>query len=244
MDSANEKLFVALDFQESDEALAFVRTMGDRVLCYKVGSEMFTAEGPVLIEQLKGLGKKVFLDLKFHDIPNTVERVSRVVARLGVSIFNVHTSGGVPMMQRAAAACREEAKENNLPVPLVLGVTVLTSFDAGAYERCYPDFNGDLQAQVVHLAALAREAGLDGVVASPFEIVPVKERCGMEFKVLTPGIRPSSSVRDDQRRTMSPGEAMKRGADFLVIGRPITRASEPLNAAEEILAEIEEAAAS
>ena len=127
--------------------------------------------------------------------------------------------------------------------PLVLGVTVLTSLDAESYGRCFPGFDGDVQAQVVHLASLAREAGLDGVVASPFEIVPIKNTCGADFKVLTPGIRPLSAMKDDQKRAMTPGEAVSKGSDFLVIGRPITRADDPVRAAEGILAEIEEAMA-
>jgi orotidine-5'-phosphate decarboxylase len=204
---------------------------------FKVGSELFTAEGPVLARYLVANGHKVFLDLKFHDIPNTVRAATREAVRMGVSLLNVHVSGGRAMMVAAAESARAAASAQRIPRPLVLGVTVLTSLTGEDLQEL--GMAGGPEDAVPRLARLAQAAGLDGVVASPREIAAIRRACGPGFVIVTPGIRPATADANDQARIATPGAAIQAGADFLVVGRPITAAPDPAAAAEAIVAEME-----
>lgn len=219
-----DRLVLPLDIDSLDEAKEIISQLKDTVGVFKVNS-LFTRCGCEVIEAIQGAEGKVFLDLKFHDIPNTVANYSRIAARLGVYMFNVHCSGGFEMMKAAADASKDEAENLGFDKPLVLGVTVLTSIDKKGLNDDLR-INGTVEEQVVHLAKLAKKAGLDGVVASPHEIEAIKKACGKDFIVLTPGIRPkwSLSAKDDQKRIMTPADAIKKGSDFIVIGRPILEA--------------------
>ncbi|WP_449252215.1 orotidine-5'-phosphate decarboxylase [Chitinimonas lacunae] len=213
-------IIVPLDFDNAAQALAFADRVTPELCRLKVGKELFTAEGPQLVEQLVGRGYEVFLDLKFHDIPNTVAQAVKAAARLGVWMVNVHAQGGRKMM----CAAREmlEAQSHR---PLLIGVTVLTSLDGhDLAEVGLPE----PAIQVPLLARLAQECGLDGVVCSAREASTLKQLCGADFKLVTPGIRPAGSSQDDQSRVMTPEAALAAGADYLVIGRPITQSVDPL----------------
>jgi len=205
---------------------------------FKIGNQLFTAEGTKVVDMVNKKGGKVFLDLKFHDIPNTVARAAEVATKLGIYIFNVHTSGGYEMMKVAAEASKKISSILGIRKPLILGVTLLTSINQEILEKEI-HIKKKLEEQVVHLAKLAKAAGLDGVVASPWEIKEIRKACGEDFVILTPGIRPAGKSSDDQKRVMTPQEAIKLGSDFLVIGRPIRNASNPVEAAKEILREME-----
>ncbi len=234
-----DKIIVALDVPTRDAALEIIDELGDKVGAYKVGMQLYNAIGPEIIADIRAKGGRVFLDLKFHDIPNTVAAAVRVAASLGVFMLNVHAVGGYEMMAKAATALKEEAEKLGLPRPLLIGVTVLTSM--GQMELNEELGVGRaLAQQVAALARLAQKAGLDGVVASALEIEMIREACGEDFLIVTPGIRPKTAVVDDQKRVMSPGEAVKAGADYLVIGRPITKADDRLQVVKEIIKEIEE----
>ena len=234
--SAKDRVVVALDVADRDSALRLVEQLSGMVGMFKIGSQLFTAEGPGLVREIVEAGERVFLDLKFHDIPNTVAGAARSAARLGVSIFNVHALGGVEAMR---AATRAVADRDILWItrPAVLGVTVLTSMD----EENLADvgIRYDVSAEVVRLASLARDAGLDGVVASPREIGLIREYVAREgFIILAPGIRPAWSEGNDQKRIATPLDAIRGGADFIVVGRAITGSNHPRTAAERILEEI------
>ena len=237
--TAREKLVLALDVDNFKKAKELVGTLSDYVGVFKIGSQLFTAEGAKVVNMINEKGGKVFLDLKFHDIPNTVARAAEVAAKLGVSIFNVHTSGGYEMMKAAAEATAKTSQELCIRKPIILGVTLLTSINQEILEKEI-GVKKKLKEQVVHMAKLAKAAGLDGVVASPWEIKEIRKTCGEDFVILTPGIRLAGKSSDDQKRVMAPREAIKLGADFLVIGRPIRNASNPVEAAKEILKEMEE----
>ena len=236
---AKDRIVVALDYPDRDSALRLVEQLSGMVGMFKIGSQLFTAEGPGLVREIVGAGERVFLDLKFHDIPNTVAGASLSAARLGVSIINVHTLGGAEMMQAAAAALSEFAAQNaaTRPRPAILGVTVLTSMEQG--DLADVGISQDVGSEVVRLASLARDSGLDGVVASPREIRLIRERVAAgEFIILTPGIRPAWSAIGDQKRIATPARAISDGADLIVVGRAITESPEPRAAAERILEEI------
>jgi orotidine-5'-phosphate decarboxylase len=199
---------------------------------FKVGSELFTSEGPKAVEKLSGLGFRIFLDLKFHDIPNTVSHAVVAASRLpSVRLMTIHASGGLKMMRAA-----REAVGSKKTRPKLLGVTILTSLDGEALERI--GIAGPPSARVVALARLAQESGMDGVVASAHEIRAVREACGPDFLVVVPGIRPTNSAGDDQSRVATPADAIRAGADYLVVGRPITAAADPRAAALQIASEI------
>jgi orotidine-5'-phosphate decarboxylase len=238
----HNKLIIALDVETAEEARRLFRLLGAEAGMFKVGSQLFTAAGADLVRELTGAGGRVFLDLKFHDIPNTVASACREVARLGVSLFNVHAAGGGEMMRRAAEATAETAERENLEGPKLIAVTVLTSANAGVLRET--GVAGELEAQVKRLAELAAASGLDGVVASPHEIEAVRSVVAREdFLLVTPGVRPANSPHDDQRRVLTPGEAVRAGADYIVVGRAILRAPDPQRAAREIVEEMERAAA-
>ena len=236
--TAKERLVLALDVDNFESAEKLVEKLNNYVGVFKVGSQLFTAEGTKVIKIINKKGGKVFLDLKFHDIPNTVARAAEVATKLGVYIFDVHTSGGYEMMKAAAEASKKISLVLGVRKPLILGVTLLTSINQEILEKEIGVKN-KLEEQVVHLAKLAKAAGLDGVVASSWEIKEIRKACGEDFVILTPGIRPVGKSSDDQKRVMTPQKAIKLGADFLVIGRPIRNASNPVEATKEILREME-----
>jgi orotidine-5'-phosphate decarboxylase len=225
-------ILVALDVDSASAATAMASRVRANVGGLKVGSHLFTAEGPEFVRALVRQGDRVFLDLKFHDIPNTVAAAVRAAARLGVWMLNVHASGGATMMAAARHAADEQADASGHRA-LVIAVTVLTSFDQAALKLL--GIERSLEAQVETLAAMARDAGLDGVVASPLEIAAIRARCGPDFLIVTPGIRTGPpEASDDQVRTLSAREAVDAGASYLVIGRPILKAMDPAKAAREI----------
>lgn len=206
-----------------------MRQIKDYLSCFKVGSQLFTREGPAFIEKLRALGVDVFLDLKFHDIPETVRKAVRAAAALDLKFLTIHASGGRAMMESALEGARGTRTT-------VLGVTVLTSLEDAALAEI--GYRQTAREQVVHLAKLARASGLGGLVCSPLEIEPLREALGSEMKLVTPGIRGAADAAGDQRRTLSAAEALRRGADHLVVGRPITAAPDPVAAALGILKEI------
>lgn len=226
-------ILIALDVSSADEALAMADTLRGAVGGYKVGSQLFTAEGPEIVRSLAMRGDKVFLDLKFHDIPNTVAGAIASASRLGAWMMNVHACGG-PAMMTAARDAADRAASGAVTRPVVIAVTVLTSMDAATLRAVGVD-RSPLD-QVVQLARMAQDAGLDGVVASPLETAAIRTACGPGFLIVTPGIRGGAAgdVKNDQSRTMTPAEAMQAGASYLVVGRPITAAASPQDAARQI----------
>jgi orotidine-5'-phosphate decarboxylase len=235
-DEARGRLIFALDVDSLATATDWVRRLQGKVGLFKVGKQLFTRCGPDVVRMIRDQGGEVFLDLKFHDIPNTVAKAAIEACRLGVRMFNVHALGGRAMMARAAAAMGECAASAGDRRPLLLGVTILTSAD----DCCLREVGIErpVAEMVPLLAGLARQAGLDGVVASPREVGLIRRVCGRDFVIVTPGVRPSWAVADDQRRIMTPGEALAVGADYLVVGRPIAAAADPVAAAERIVAEM------
>jgi orotidine-5'-phosphate decarboxylase len=230
-----EKIIVALDVGTKREALGLAELLGEARI-FKIGLELFTAVGPALLEETVRMGKKPFLDLKFHDIPNTAAGAVRSATRIGAHMLTLHTCGGEEMMAAAAKAAREESARSGKEKSILLGVTVLTSLKDEQLRRI--GFAERVAEQVLRLAVMAREAGLDGVVCSPHEIEIIKKECGRDFLVVTPGIRPSWAAAQDQKRIMTPAEAILKGADYIVIGRPITGAASPGEAFLNVLAEI------
>ena len=230
-------LIVALDIDSLGAAESLVERLGGLVTRYKIGSQLFTACGPAAVEAIQKRGSEVFLDLKYHDIPNTVAGAAREAARLGVFMFNVHASGGRAMMRAAAEAAATAAKDLGVGRPLVVAVTVLTSLDRAALGREL-GVASSVEGHVLHLCQLAREAGLDGVVASPNEISAIRRSQGPAWVIVTPGVRPAGSDAGDQSRIATPGAAARAGAHYLVVGRPITAAPDPVHAARAILEEM------
>jgi orotidine-5'-phosphate decarboxylase len=234
-----DKLIVALDLPTGDAATRMAEKLHGRVGMFKVGSELFTAEGPVPVRYLVATGHRVFLDLKFHDIPNTVRAAAREAAELGVSMVNVHASGGRKMMEAALEGARAVGTVAGSEArPKVLAVTILTSLEIRDLEEL--GVSGTPVEAVIRLARLAQSSGLDGVVASAREISALRQACGPDFLIVTPGIRPASAATNDQARIATPASAIAAGADYLVVGRPITGAPDPVAAADAIVAEMEE----
>jgi orotidine-5'-phosphate decarboxylase len=229
--SADPRVIVALDFPDAEGALALAQRLDPRQCRVKIGKELYTAAGPSLVEQLQHAGFGVFLDLKFHDIPNTVAGACLAAARLGVWMINVHALGGRAMMTAAREAVTKAGKR-----PRLVAVTLLTSM--GATDMADVGMTGKPQDAVLRLARLAQDCGLEGVVCSAQEAGGLRRQCGKDFLLVTPGIRPAGAGRDDQQRVATPREAAASGANYLVIGRPITRAADPLAALQAIHAEI------
>ena len=236
-----DQLLVALDVDSGARALQLAEQLHGLVGGVKIGSRLFTLEGPGLVKRIADSGMRVFLDLKFHDIPNTVAQAVEAATLTGAWMINVHAAGGVPMMQAAAKAAVDTARMARRPKPLVIGVTVLTSMDEPTLHEV--GVSRPLMEHVVELARMAQRAGLDGVVASPLETREIRDTCGGDFAVVTPGIRGAAagSDKNDQSRTMGPGEAIKAGSTYLVVGRPIIAAPDPRAAVDAIGAEIRQA---
>jgi orotidine-5'-phosphate decarboxylase len=232
MRDGRDSLIVALDVANGDKARALIRDLGDAVTFFKVGMELFTAEGPAIVLDLVASGKRVFLDLKFHDIPNTVAGAVRTAASLGVSFLTVHAGGGSKMLRAAVEAASHSATK-----PTVLAVTVLTSLAADDLEEV--GSSGGVEAQVLRLAGLAINAGCGGIVASAQEASALRQTLGTGFTLVTPGIRPPGGVAGDQARVVTPADAIGAGADYLVVGRPITASDSPRQAARAIAQEID-----
>jgi len=236
-----EKLIVSLDITDQSKLRALVERLGTRVMFYKVGAIPFTFFGLELIRYLKQQDKKVMLDLKYHDIPNTVALACNGAAAMGADLITIHTSGGFSMLEEAVKAVMGAPRVDGSPRPRLLGITVLTSIDEAYFKDLFGNVERTLEDQVIFLAQLARSAGLDGVVSSPREITLIRQCCGSDFLIVTPGIRPADKdvSADDQARIMTPGQAVRAGADYIVVGRPIVGAPDPVAAAEKILEEME-----
>jgi orotidine-5'-phosphate decarboxylase len=236
-----DKLLVALDVDTGARALELVTALRPVAGGFKVGSRLFTLEGPSLVQKIVDSGARVFLDLKFHDIPNTVAQAVESAVQSGAWMINVHASGGTPMMRAAAEAGRNAAARLDRPAPIVIAVTVLTSMNDETLRQV--GVARPLDEQVIALARMTQAAGLDGVVASPLETAAIRSACGTAFAIVTPGIRGAAAgtEQNDQSRTMGPGEAVRAGASYIVVGRPIIAAADPRQAAESIAAEMERA---
>ncbi len=229
-------IIVALDVPSPDTALGLATRLAPLVGAFKIGTELFTSAGPDIVRRVRATGAAVFLDLKFHDIPNTVAKSVEAAAHLDVQMLTVHASGGLAMLQAAEKAAQHAARALNRPPPVVLAVTVLTSLDTTALAQI--GFAGTIGKQVERLASLAASAGLRGLVCSPLEIADLRILLPAGFQLVTPGIRPADTAMDDQKRTLTPAEAVAAGATWLVIGRPIYAAKDPAAAAERILASL------
>jgi orotidine-5'-phosphate decarboxylase len=226
-------IIVALDVPTAAQAVALAEQVAPVVGAFKIGKELFTAEGPEIVRRIRATGASVFLDLKFHDIPNTVARAVASAVRLDVQMLTIHTSGGPTMMRAAEESAQQTALQTGRPAPLVLGVTVLTSMDGNELAAIGCDSN--VGRQVERLAKLAMDCGLRGLVCSPLEITALRQIIPSAAQLVTPGIRTGAEKADDQKRTLTPREAMDAGASWLVIGRPISAATNPREAAEKIL---------
>lgn len=235
---ARKRLIFALDVESGASAEEWVRRLRGKVGVFKIGKQLFTRCGPDVVRMVLDQGGEVFLDLKFHDIPNTVAKAAIEACRLGVRIFNVHALGGRAMMEGAAQAVNEYLVGGEGVPPVLLGVTILTS----SCEQTLREVGIDrpVEEMVLRLARLAKDSGLDGVVASPHEVCLIRQACGPDFTIVTPGVRPSFAETNDQQRIMTPGQAIAAGSDYLVVGRPIAAASDPVGAAQRIVEEMAE----
>jgi orotidine-5'-phosphate decarboxylase len=233
-----DQLLVALDVENGERAMRLVDTLRGLAGGFKIGNRLFTIEGPALVRRIADSGSRVFLDLKYHDIPNTVAQAVEAAVQTGAWMINVHASGGTAMMQAAAQAAAEASARVGRPVPLLIGVTVLTSMDQHALQSV--GVGRPVLDQVIVLARMTQEAGLQGVVASAQETSAIRKACGPDFQIVTPGIRGASAGadRNDQSRTMGPAEAIRAGSNFIVVGRPIIAAADPRGAAAAIVEEL------
>ncbi len=234
---AKQRLIFALDVASLTEVKEYVSLLVNEVGVFKVGKQLFLHAGPQVVHLIHDKGGQVFLDLKFHDIPRTVAKAGVEAARLGVMMFNVHASGSVEMMHRTLTEVNKTCRVESLRRPKILAVTVLTSLSKEDLKRT--GVNAGVENQVIRLTKLAKEAGMDGVVASPLEITRIRRACGKHFLVVVPGVRPQGESWDDQKRVLTPEEAIRQGADYLVVGKPIRDAKDPREATQQICAEME-----
>jgi len=239
VDPARDRLIMALDVDTVDRADALVSVLAPHVGAFKIGFELFTAGGAKIVHRIREAGSGVFLDMKFLDIPNTVSRAALVAARLGVTMLNVHATGGSEMMKRVVEVLEEASEKEGMTKPILLAVTVLTSMDDE--DLMEVGFKRGVTSQVVELAKLAKTSGLDGVVCSAREARGIKNLCGESFVTVTPGIRPTGGDVHDQKRILTAAEAVRGGADYLVVGRPISEADDPAGAARAVCNEIRQA---
>jgi len=239
MNSAKQRLIFALDVDNLEDARNWVAKLQGQVGVFKIGKQLFTRCGPEVVRLVQDGGCDVFLDLKYHDIPNTVAMAGLEAQRLGVRMFNVHALGGFEMMAKLVAEIDRVCPRGNPDRPILLAVTILTSSTEETLRRVGID--RPIQVMVPKLARLAKDAGMDGVVASPKEVGLIRDACGDDFLIVTPGVRPTFASQDDQKRVTTPGDALRSGADYLVIGRPISAAADPALAADMILQEMQEA---
>ncbi|MCO6512031.1 MAG: orotidine-5'-phosphate decarboxylase [Aridibacter famidurans] len=240
-DKQKRRLIVALDVSTADEALEAVTGLRGEVGAFKVGLQLFTSEGASLVKRLAGSGSNIFLDVKYHDIPNTVAGAAREAARMGVWMFNVHASGGSEMMKAAIGSASEVCERESLRMPKIVAVTVLTSSSQQTLDET--GIGRTVEERVLQLSELTAKCGLHGVVASPFEARMIRDSIRVPgFEIVTPGIRPSNATHDDQRRVMTPAQAANAGSDYLVVGRPIMGANDRVEAARQIVKEMTEAA--
>ncbi len=235
--AARKRLIFALDVDSFEEAQGWVKKLHSKVGLFKVGKQLFTRCGPEIIQMVRAEGGEVFLDLKYHDIPNTVAKAGVEACRLGAKMFNVHALGGLEMMQQTVKEVDAWCADNKTERPTMLAVTILTSSTEETLQKIGID--RPVAEMVPRLAALAKQAGFDGVVASPKEVGLIRQACGEDFAIVTPGVRPAFASLDDQKRVTTPADAIGNGADYLVIGRPISAAADPVAAADLILDEIE-----
>jgi orotidine-5'-phosphate decarboxylase len=238
---AKDRIILALDVDTRRQALTLVKELAPYVGVFKVGMQLYNSTGPSIVSEINDCGGQVFVDLKFHDIPNTVAAAGRVMTRLNCAMFNIHAAGGRAMMSELSREVKQEAARLGFPLPLTLAVTVLTSI-------AQPDLESDMlisgltvEQVVVKWALAARDCGIGGVVCSPREIAAIRTACGADFKIVTPGIRPAWSEANDQKRITTPAQAVELGADYIVIGRPITAAADKVAAAQKIIEELEAA---
>lgn len=236
---AKERIILALDVDDRSKALELVEQLKDYVGAFKVGMQLYNSLGPDIVRDIQDRGGKVFVDLKFHDIPNTVAAAGRVMTRLQCYMFNVHAAGGKEMMERLVQDVEKEAQQFRVQAPLLLAVTVLTSLSQQQLEEELFIKGMNIEELVVQWALMAQAAGMDGVVCSPREIRPIKQACGEKFKTITPGIRPVWAAAQDQKRITTPAQALELGTDYMVIGRPIRAAADPVEAAQKIIDELE-----
>lgn len=231
-----DKIIIALDVGTLKQEERLLDILSPHVRLFKIGMELFYSCGPKSIDLVKKYDRDIFLDLKFHDIPNTVYSAGKAAVRLGVFMFNVHASGGMDMMKSSVEGAEEESGRLGITRPRILGVTVLTSLDKETLNEI--GISKTPEEEVLNLSNLAKESGLDGVVASPEEIIAIRKNIGMDFLIVTPGVRPEGSETGDQKRIALPREAFERGADYIVIGRPVTKAKDPAKAIQDIIAEL------
>lgn len=236
---AKDRIVLALDVDSAEEAMQLVKELKDYVGVFKIGMQLYNSTGPDIVKMVNQLGGKVFVDLKFHDIPNTAGSAAKVMTRLNAFMFNVHAAGGRAMMKRVAEDSRDEAVKQGKEMPLVLGVTVLTSISQKEMQEDMFIKDMNVEDLVTKWSLMAKESGLGGVVCSPQEIKAIRQACGPEFKIVTPGIRPAWAATNDQKRITTPRQALDMGADYMVIGRPITKAENPREAAQKIIDELE-----
>ncbi|MEQ8236559.1 MAG: orotidine-5'-phosphate decarboxylase [Syntrophomonadaceae bacterium] len=236
---AKDRIVLALDVDTAEEAVALVKKLSGYVGVFKIGMQLYNSIGPSIVHRVHDLGGRVFVDLKLHDIPNTVASAAKVLTRLNAYMFNVHAAGGREMMRQAAGAAVSEAQRMGSEIPIVLAVTVLTSMSQQELETEMYVTGLKVEELVVKWALMAQESGLGGVVCSPQEITPIRKACGPDFKIVTPGIRPLWSAPNDQKRITTPRQALEQGADYMVIGRPIIQAADPCAAAQKIIEELE-----
>ncbi|WP_339861924.1 orotidine-5'-phosphate decarboxylase [Paremcibacter congregatus] len=237
--TASDRILCALDTTDPDKATSLATQLRGAVGGVKLGLEFFGACGPQGFAEVAKAGMPIFLDLKLHDIPHTVAQAIHALMPLRPMIMTIHSGGGAPMMKAAAEAATQAAEKIGCPRPIIVGVTILTSLDA--QDIAAVGLTTPVEAQVVRMARLAQDSGLDGVVCSPFEISAIRAACGPDFKLVVPGIRPQGSAQGDQKRIMTPDQAVSLGADYIVIGRPITQAADPVAAARQIAGEVNKA---